>query len=513
MKKLILGFLFTVFSIASFAQNGAVNGSAFRSKLNPNDSTTITYPLGYGFNFYNSQATTPRWQFWNGSGVKMLSFSSNEITLGDPSISNANLTISTQSSGNGSLLLNPKGLIVTGSGKAINATPSTLIYLPTTTYLGISGLSGSDRDIAVDGSASNIDMKFTSKGTGTYNFSGTSSQAGTIKLFEDVDDGTNYSTFKTGSQSGNINYTLPTSTPGSDGYVLSTTTAGVMSWSADATGITNSAAANELMKSDGTNAVASGVFSTTLGDLTLGTSGGAGNRIIDAANSGSGYLDLRAGGITYLKVGGATNGAIVGIGGSNQILKGESTNGNQVDFTIAPGDPTGSNRNGGTLNLTSSAPTGSGTEGIVNIQQRTAGKLGFFNVTSVVKQSAVTTSQGIADALVAYGLLPTSTISGGGAARTYIVAQVVGTNANITATYGTTYYLPAATLSTARTIDMTALNTDMDYIEITNNEGGFTWSFTGQTVYLADNTTTVSALNNNTTYQIRRINGRLRVIN
>lgn len=36
-------------------------------------------------------------------------------------------------------------------------------------------------------------------------------------------------------------------------------------------GITNTAAANEMMKSDGTNAVPSGTFSTTAGDLTFGT--------------------------------------------------------------------------------------------------------------------------------------------------------------------------------------------------------------------------------------------------
>lgn len=36
-------------------------------------------------------------------------------------------------------------------------------------------------------------------------------------------------------------------------------------------GVTNSAAANELMKSDGTNAVASGLFSTTAGSLNFGT--------------------------------------------------------------------------------------------------------------------------------------------------------------------------------------------------------------------------------------------------
>jgi hypothetical protein len=68
----------------------------------------------------------------------------------------------------------------------------------------------------------------------------------------------------------------------------------------------------------------------------------------------------------------------------------------------------------GNINLATGLPTGAGLEGAVNIQTRAAGKLGFFNATAVIKQSAVTTAQGIADVLTAYGLLPTSTISGGG---------------------------------------------------------------------------------------------------
>jgi len=43
----------------------------------------------------------------------------------------------------------------------------------------------------------------------------------------------------------------------------------------------------------------------------------------------------------------------------------------------------------------------------------TTQKLGFYNATPVVRQSAVTTVQELADALTAYGLLPSSTVSGG----------------------------------------------------------------------------------------------------
>jgi hypothetical protein len=97
--------------------------------------------------------------------------------------------------------------------------------------------------------------------------------------------------------------------------------------------------------------------------------------------------------------------------------------------------------------------------------------------------------------------------------RNFSATQVTSTDANITATFGTTYILPAATLTANRTIDMTALNTAMDYVEIINLEAGFTWSFTGQSVYFADGVTTVTNLLANTNYIIRNINGKLRIIN
>lgn len=59
-------------------------------------------------------------------------------------------------------------------------------------------------------------------------------------------------------------------------------------WAAVSAGITNSAASNELMKSDGTNAVASGLFTSALGDLDLGGSSTSGtNRALSPKGSGS----------------------------------------------------------------------------------------------------------------------------------------------------------------------------------------------------------------------------------
>lgn len=95
--------------------------------------------------------------------------------------------------------------------------------------------------------------------------------------------------------------------------------------------------------------------------------------------------------------------------------------------------------------------------------------------------------------------------------RNIIYTTVVGTNANITAVAGTAYNLPAATLTTNKTIDMTNVNTDGDYVEFFNNETGFIWSFTGQTVYDSDGSTTVTELLANGNSIVRRVNGKLMI--
>lgn len=70
-------------------------------------------------------------------------------------------------------------------------------------------------------------------------------------------------------------------------------------------GITNGAAANELMKSDGTNAVASGLSSTTAGNLTFGLAATTGvDRTLLAAGSGSDInLNLLAKGAGAVQLG------------------------------------------------------------------------------------------------------------------------------------------------------------------------------------------------------------------
>lgn len=95
--------------------------------------------------------------------------------------------------------------------------------------------TGNNPSFTASGDDSNIGFNFTTKGTGNFNIRGNSTQAGTLRLFEDTDDGTNYTAFKVGTQSGDITYTLPTA-DGTSGYVLSTNGSGVLSWVANGSG-------------------------------------------------------------------------------------------------------------------------------------------------------------------------------------------------------------------------------------------------------------------------------------
>lgn len=60
------------------------------------------------------------------------------------------------------------------------------------------------------------------------------------------------------------------------------------------------------------------------------------------------------------------------------------------NVSLLGGSPSGGNNNGGDATIGSGIPSGSGAEGNVNIQNRANGKLGFFNVTPVVRQAGLT---------------------------------------------------------------------------------------------------------------------------
>ena len=97
--------------------------------------------------------------------------------------------------------------------------------------------------------------------------------------------------------------------------------------------------------------------------------------------------------------------------------------------------------------------------------------------------------------------------------RTYLTSIVTGTDANITASAGVGYRLPASTLTTGRNFNIAALNVAGDYLEIYNTEAGFNWTVTGASLYLSDGTTTVTTLLANTNYIIRYDGNKIKIIN
>ena len=77
--------------------------------------------------------------------------------------------------------------------------------------------------------------------------------SGQLRIYEDTDNGTNYSAFQVGSQSADITYTLPTA-DGTSGFQLTTNGSGVLSW----------AAAQIALANDGNNRIVTGTGSAGL---------------------------------------------------------------------------------------------------------------------------------------------------------------------------------------------------------------------------------------------------------
>lgn len=121
-------------------------------------------------------------------------------------------------------------------------------------------------------------------------------------------------------------------------------------------------------------------------------------------------------------------------------------------------------------------------------------------------QAAVTTSQGIADALTSLGLLSSSTISSGGTYYAPSSLAANATDADFTAVANSIKHLPAATLTANRTITIPT-GADGDVIELHNNEAVYVWNLAGATVYLADRTTVVTQLLYNVPTLLQKING------
>lgn len=157
-------------------------------------------------------------------------------------------------------------------------------------------------------------------------------------------------------------------------------------------GVTNSAAANELMKSDGTNAVASGLFSTTAGNVTLGTGLSGTTRTITFTGSGSNvgatFVNKGTGGwssgfssysFTLTDNGTYNYGAIFEPDATNtlfqirtpnigiSLLSGEPSGLNSGKIIIKTGSAVTSNTSSESIYLDMGSKTGSGTVGNLSL--------------------------------------------------------------------------------------------------------------------------------------------------
>lgn len=118
--------------------------------------------------------------------------------------------------------------------------------------------TGNRPTLSVVGSTSNISMAFQAKGTGTFNFLGTSTTSAEIGLFEDTDNGTNKVTLKApDSIASNITWVLP-QTDVTNGYIKSDG-AGNLSLATISTGFT---VGTPVATTSGTSNSFTGVAST-----------------------------------------------------------------------------------------------------------------------------------------------------------------------------------------------------------------------------------------------------------
>jgi len=176
-------------------------------------------------------------------------------------------------------------------------------------------------------------------------------------------------------------------------------------------GITNSAANTELMMSNGTNAVSSKLFVPSSGDLTFGdtglagsvrtltASGSAANVDINIITKGTAVMRLQANAILMYDPAVPTTSVqfsstgIVNIytAGAVAAFSITSANGHAAsvtggDFNLKSGNGyTVGNNAAGNINISSGVPNGSGAEGAVNVQSRSTGKLGFYNVAAITR--------------------------------------------------------------------------------------------------------------------------------
>jgi len=192
-----------------------------------------------------------------------------------------------------------------------------------------------------------------------------------LRFQEDDASGANYISLKAAaSMAANTPYTLPDAYPALSGYVLSSTTAGVMSWTA--------ASAGTVTGTGTTNVVPTWLTSTSLQDSTVdagtvllgsgpGAGAGAGN-IINITPGAGGATG--AGG--QLNLNGGTGGATSGNGGAVAILAGSATSGLGGAASVTGGAGGGANA-GGAVSLSGGTAGATGAGGSVNLTAAAGG--------------------------------------------------------------------------------------------------------------------------------------------
>lgn len=118
---------------------------------------------------------------------------------------------------------------------------------------------------------------------------GTSSHSAEFRLYEQTTSGSNYTAFKVAAQGSDITYTLPSSAPASNGYVLSSTTAGGLSWI--------SAGGGGSVTSIATTSPITGGTITTTGTIGINNAAADGSTL-GAASFSASYFNSSSGNIT-----------------------------------------------------------------------------------------------------------------------------------------------------------------------------------------------------------------------
>lgn len=89
--------------------------------------------------------------------------------------------------------------------------------------------TGANPSLTASGGDTDVGFDITTKAAGTINLKGNATQAATVRLYEDTDDGTNYTSIKVPALAGNVALTLP-SDDGEANDLLASNGSGVLSW-------------------------------------------------------------------------------------------------------------------------------------------------------------------------------------------------------------------------------------------------------------------------------------------